>query len=354
MRNGPYSGIEVKVHEYMKKILKRVEISYEKEGIDTKNDPVLEIARYVINEMGPKGHFWRSKTLIATANAWKAPLRPSIACGALLDTLHLGSLVIDDFQDNSESRRGLPAVHILYGKEMAPLITFSLITWVDKEMLKRKRRSRKISNRSVRILDEIKDATDKAILGQGRDIGSRDSIKSIDDCINFYELKSGSLYSAAMAIGAILGGAQEKTVNRLRNCGYKFGAYVVQIKNDLCDVFADPEKLGKPAHEDIKRKNILSFINPKEAMDLSESSKKEVINELYEICGSRDIGDLTDLLGYIAQEQNALIKEGLEKYLAQKAENPKIEEEINQQPEKPQPFNTSLDSYINNSPDYVI
>jgi len=38
-----------------------------------------------------------------------------IQMGALIETLHTGSLIIDDIEDQSNSRRGNPCAHLVYG-----------------------------------------------------------------------------------------------------------------------------------------------------------------------------------------------------------------------------------------------
>ncbi len=38
-----------------------------------------------------------------------------IQMGALIETLHTGSLIIDDIEDQSKSRRDNPCAHLVYG-----------------------------------------------------------------------------------------------------------------------------------------------------------------------------------------------------------------------------------------------
>jgi geranylgeranyl pyrophosphate synthase len=69
--------------------------------------------------LGSPGKGFRAR-LVATSYALaggRGPLPAEIP--ALLEILHAGSLVVDDIEDDSESRRGAPALHVTYGTPVA-------------------------------------------------------------------------------------------------------------------------------------------------------------------------------------------------------------------------------------------
>ena len=62
--------------------------------------------------------------------------------------------------------------------------------------------------------------------------------------------KTASLFTTAAESGAILSGAGEDIVTRLRDYGYNVGmAY--QIVDDILDFEGDPEEFGKPVGQDL-------------------------------------------------------------------------------------------------------
>jgi geranylgeranyl diphosphate synthase type II len=64
-----------------------------------------------------------------------------------------------------------------------------------------------------------------------------------------FRLKTGALIEAAFMAGAILAGADEKTVSELEEAGLAVGI-AFQIRDDILDITSTQEVLGKPIHSD--------------------------------------------------------------------------------------------------------
>jgi geranylgeranyl pyrophosphate synthase len=104
----------------------------------------------------------------------------------------------------------------------------------------------------MQILEETKQTALNLISGQEIDLKDM-KINSIDEIDRFYGMKTGSLFSAAAAIGGILGGASETDLVNLRKFGMDLGiAY--QYGDDLYDELAPTAFLGKSTGKD-KNKN---------------------------------------------------------------------------------------------------
>ena len=63
--------------------------------------------------------------------------------------------------------------------------------------------------------------------------------------------KTGFLFAACCAVGAKLGGLPDSSVKHAARFGSSFGA-AFQIKDDIVDITADTESIGKPAGNDLK------------------------------------------------------------------------------------------------------
>src|SRR5215217_2283821 len=65
------------------------------------------------------GRAFRPSLCIATARAFGAPLDTAIPTAASIELLHNAMLIHDDIEDESEQRRGKPALHVSAGIPLA-------------------------------------------------------------------------------------------------------------------------------------------------------------------------------------------------------------------------------------------
>jgi geranylgeranyl diphosphate synthase type I len=186
-----------------------------------------------------------------TANSGKRhrPLICMLACEAVggdikraqrsaaaVEHFHTAALIHDDIEDGALTRRGEPALHISQGEGIAINagdLALSLVTGsvVDDDLLE--------PELKVRILKELVDMTTRTIEGQALDIGwARDGRfdLTVDDYLTMATHKT-AYYSGGvpLAIGAIIGGADEVTIQVLRDFGMAAGL-AFQIQDDLINL----------------------------------------------------------------------------------------------------------------------
>ena len=70
-----------------------------------------------------------------------------------------------------------------------------------------------------------------------------------------YEHKTSRLIEAPLMIGAVLAGAEEQEVKIMERIGYLTGI-AFQIEDDILDITATEEELGKPIHSDEKNHKV--------------------------------------------------------------------------------------------------
>ena len=89
--------------------------------------------------------------------------------------------------------------------------------------------------------------------GQVYDVEAEDKdVKLTEDSILFiFRLKTGALIQAALMIGAVLGGADDKELEIMEQVGEAVGI-AFQIQDDILDVTGNPKILGKPVGSDEK------------------------------------------------------------------------------------------------------
>ena len=152
--------------------------------------------------------------------------------GEAIEWLHAGSLVIDDIQDESPIRRGMPALHLQIGVPLA----LNAGNWMYFQALDKMfdcSLNRDVQNRLVHHV--IRTAL-RCHRGQSLDLGTRieqvnpSDIQSIVTEIS--RLKTGSLVSMAATLGASAAGANRPLREALSRFGMNVGI-ALQMRNDL-------------------------------------------------------------------------------------------------------------------------
>lgn len=191
---------------------------------------VLEAARYAVLS---GGHRWRGLTCAAAGMvfqrpAWRA-VRP-FACA--VELVHAAALTLDDLpsMDNATIRRGRPCVHKVFPAWAVDMLPAYLVNEGYQAMLN----SGTPPERLVAALRVIAPAGSSLAFGQEMDLVQRDAA-AMDQLVACYGRKTGSLFAAAAAAGAIVCGAGEDDARRMQAAGMCIGlAY--QIKDDIADV----------------------------------------------------------------------------------------------------------------------
>lgn len=177
---------------------------------------------------------------------------------AALEMIHNYSLVHDDLpaMDNDEYRRGRKTTWNVYGDGMAVLAGDGLLNLAfetaslafdltgDPETLKRIAAAIQILGKKAGIYGMIG--------GQAADIEAESERQVTEELLLFiHENKTAALIQAAMMIGAILAGADQKSVSSMEKAAYNIGI-AFQIQDDILDVTSTSEVLGKPVGSDEK------------------------------------------------------------------------------------------------------
>ena len=164
---------------------------------------------------------------------------------ALVELLHTATLVHDDVVDNSYQRRGFFSINALWKNKIAVLVGDFLLS---KGLLL------SINNNDFNLLRIVSEAVKQMSEGELLQV---EKVRRMDvEEPVYYEVirqKTASLIASCCACGAASAGADEETVEKLRQCGVKIGL-AFQIKDDMFDFGTDD--VGKPLGIDIKEKKV--------------------------------------------------------------------------------------------------
>ncbi len=164
-------------------------------------------------------------------------------CRLLLESLHAGSLAIDDIEDDSQLRRGEPTLHRRYGMPIA----LNVGSWLYFYPLEQVRALEMKPERELLIYQHYHLALLRAHYGQALDLGIR--VDKLDQkqvkgvCLASMELKTGALTELALSLGAILAEADQKDREAVSWIGRGLGV-ALQMFDDLGNALGtkDPTK----------------------------------------------------------------------------------------------------------------
>ncbi len=173
---------------------------------------------------------------------------------AAIEMIHTYSLIHDDLPalDNDVLRRGLPTVHVKFGEDIAILAGDGLLNYAFETAAKAFFvKSGDINIEKAFMLLTSKPGIFGMIGGQTLDVVM--SGKKIDDeqLEYIYLNKTAALIECSMMIGAILGGADEETVEKIGQAARAVGM-AFQVQDDVLDVLGDEATIGKPVLSDEK------------------------------------------------------------------------------------------------------
>lgn len=175
-----------------------------------------------------------------------------VACA--LECIHTYSLIHDDLpaMDDDDLRRGKPTNHVLFGEAAAILAGDGLLTFAF-DLLSGRETAGIDDARRIRIIQTIARAAGPLgmVGGQSLDMIHEGKQVVYETLRAIHRSKTGAMITAAVASGAMVANANQDQEEALRAYGDHIGL-AFQIVDDLLDVEATTEELGKPAGSDIR------------------------------------------------------------------------------------------------------
>lgn len=164
------------------------------------------------------------------------------AAAAAIELMHCASLVHDDLPcfDDAPLRRGKPSVHKAFGEQLAVLAGDALIVLAFETLARGLTASPQRLPPLLLILSQSVGLPLGIIAGQALESESQVALEA------YHQGKTGSLFAAATMAGAVAAGGE---ADAWRTLGERIGeAY--QVADDIRDVAASLEDLGKPVGQD--------------------------------------------------------------------------------------------------------
>ncbi|HVO44294.1 MAG TPA: polyprenyl synthetase family protein [Aggregatilineales bacterium] len=206
--------------------------------MDTDVDVLRDASKHILEAGGKRVR--PRLTLLAYEAAGGATLEDAVPVAAAVELVHTATLVHDDINDHGTLRRGRPTVNALWGRTFALLTGDYLFTKVYELMSPYKDLNIVFAEATVAL---VEGETLQAAAAKSGKLDRETYMKVITK-------KTAALFAAACKLGALMAHATPMQVTALEQYGYNVGL-AFQIVDDILDLIADSNQLGKTAGLDV-------------------------------------------------------------------------------------------------------
>lgn len=192
-----------------------------------------------------RGKLFRPTLLLLSSRVGDRPRADAVTFAAVVELVHLATLVHDDAVDHSVLRRGLPTVNALWTHQVAIIMGDYLYSRSVSELVR---------VGSLDALGVLARAANEMSVGEMRQLTSYDALDFTES--DYYRLiaaKTASLMSAACEMGALAGVPSYR--EPLARYGHDLGM-AFQIADDLLDYTGTEEVTGKPSGHDLRERKV--------------------------------------------------------------------------------------------------
>lgn len=207
--------------------------------LDCNSDAVREIASHARRYRGKR---LRAAVVLLTGKACGKLVSEHTKIAAIVEMIHMATLVHDDVLDRADVRRRVPTVNAKFGNVTAVLLG----DWIYARAFAK---STKMSNQTCsRLLAEVTATVCRGEIEQSR--AKYDFTLTEDRYIQMIDAKTASLYAASSELGAGYASESELLVNHAREFGKNLGL-AFQIVDDCLDLDGSEDVVGKSLGTDI-------------------------------------------------------------------------------------------------------
>jgi len=294
---------------YIEKLLGRANYKYDPEAI---GKSILEPSWYIFNLGGKR---WRPILTLLFIEAFGKDPDEYVEFSIIPEVIHNGTLVHDDIEDGSETRRNAPAVHIKYGIDIATNLADFMYFFPALALTRSAKLSEEVKNRA--LASYVENLT-RVTLGQGTDIAWHRGLVDVETINEEKYLqmaidKTGVLSRFACELAGIIAGQDDKTVRAVGHFGASIGL-AFQLKDDLMNITEGKVAQSKGGVGDDISEGKITLIVIRALKKLPGMDKKRLLQILAMHTKDRklineaiSIIETTDAKAYAEQMQNEIL-----------------------------------------------
>jgi geranylgeranyl diphosphate synthase type II len=243
-------SIQFDLATYLQEKKALVEVALDQSLPIVRPEKIYEAMRYSLLAGGKR---LRPILCLATCELSGGTLAMALPTACALEMIHTMSLIHDDLpaMDNDDYRRGQLTNHKVFGEDIAILAGDGLLAYAF-EWVATQTQGVAPEN-LLRVMARLGRTVGAAGLvgGQVLDLESEGKTDITAEILTFIHThKTGALLETSVVAGAILAGAEETDIRRLSTYAHNIGL-AFQIVDDILDITATQEELGKTAGKDL-------------------------------------------------------------------------------------------------------
>lgn len=215
-----------------------------------------------------RGKMVRPTLLLLSSEADGGGEPRAAAYAAVLELIHLATLVHDDAVDHSVLRRGMPTINSLFTHQVSVIAGDFLYSRAIQELVRLD---------DMEALRVFANAANELTVGEMRQLGALDALGFSEADYEFLiKCKTAALFKAACEVGALCGAPRHRVA--LSRFGERLGM-AFQVQDDLLDYTEDSGTTGKPTGLDLKEHKVtLPLI---EALRRVDAPRRQEIERLF-------------------------------------------------------------------------
>jgi octaprenyl-diphosphate synthase len=192
-----------------------------------------------------RGKMFRPTLALLASSVTDGAESRSIMLAAVVELMHLATLVHDDSVDHSVLRRGLPTVNSLFSHQVSVIMG---------DFLYSRALTALVHMADLDILEIVTNVANELTIGEMRQLAAVDALSfSEEEYCHLIRAKTASLISGACESGALCGAPEFRET--LARYGDRLGM-AFQIADDILDYTADQTVTGKPGGLDLREHKV--------------------------------------------------------------------------------------------------
>ena len=205
-------------------------------------DPAIE--GYVVYAVGSRGKRLRPLLALLAGGATGTINAGHVDLAVIVELIHIATLVHDDIMDEAERRRAQPTVNARWGNSLSVLLGDCL--FAHALTLSTKFENAEIGRTIARTATTV--CSGEMIQTQRR----FDLKLDVEEYLRIVEMKTGSLFSAAAELAALISEADASVIEAFKNYGTQIGT-AYQIYDDCLDLAGSETETGKTLGTDLRK-----------------------------------------------------------------------------------------------------
>ena len=219
------------------------DVAAEMQRIVTENLPIIrEVSAHLLQM---RGKMFRPTLALLSSGASGTPEPRGTVLAAVVELMHLATLVHDDSVDHSVLRRGLPTVNSMFSHQVSVIMG---------DFLYSRALTALVEMGDLEILRIVTNVANELTIGEMRQLAAVESLSfGEDDYYRLIRAKTASLIAGACESGALCGAAEFR--KPLAQFGDRLGM-AFQIADDILDYTEDESVTGKPGGLDLREHKV--------------------------------------------------------------------------------------------------